>query len=139
MDNGTEPIADEEILYRRVPAGWYSPAAGLNAQAFAPHKTNDSTGLSVYRDKYKSIEEAAKGRPGKSYYVAVLRAGDLRKKGIQVLPRPQPGDPGHAELPDLNRGNRKTDETLQRQHILVDLSLRVEGAFRHPAHDNDGE
>ena len=40
---------------------------------------NDVTGLSVSRAKYKSIQDAAKGLRGKAYYVAVLRAGDLRQ------------------------------------------------------------
>lgn len=65
MVNGTETIADDELLYRRVPesTGWYDPATGvLDSRTFAPHKTNDATGLSVSRAKYKSIEEAAKGR-----------------------------------------------------------------------------
>jgi len=133
VDNGTEPIADDELLYRRVPAstGWYDPATGLlNPEAFAPHKTHDVTGLSVSRAKFKSIEEAAKGRPGKLYYVAVLRAGDLRRIGIEVVPRAQPDDPAHAELPDLNSGNRKADETLERQRLMAEeLRPRVEGLF----------
>ena len=131
MGNGTEPIADEELLYRRVPesTGWFSPATGLSPQAFAPHKTSDATGLSVVRAKFKSVEEAAKGRPGKSYYVAVLRAGDLRRHGIEIVPRPLPGDEGHAELPDLNAGRRKAVETLERQRIIPELCLKVEGPF----------
>ena len=131
MDDGTEPIADEELLYRRVPAstGWYSSITGLNSEAFAPRK-EDLTGLSVSRQKYKSAEAAAKGRPGKWYFVAVLRAGDLREKGIEVVPAPRDGDPGHAELPDLNAMNRKTDETIERQRILAEeLCLGVEGPF----------
>ena len=134
MDNGVEPIADEELLYRRVPTGWYDPATALlKSEAFAPHKSNDVTGLSVSRAKYKSLEEAARGRPGKSYYVAVLRAADLRRNGIRFVPRPgvpDGYDPAHAELPDLNSGNRKSDETLERQRLLAEeLCLRVEGPF----------
>jgi hypothetical protein len=131
VEDSTDPIDDEELLYRRVPAstGWYSPEAGLSPQAFAPHKTLDATGLSVYRGKYKSVEDVARGRPGRSYYVAVLRAGDLRAKGIEVVPRPAPGDPGHAELCQLHSRNRKTAETLERQRILAAVCLRVEGPF----------
>lgn len=131
VDDGTEPVADDELLYRRVsvPSGWYSPETGLKANAFAPHKTEDATGLSVDRAKYKTIEQAAKGRAGKSNYVAVLRAGDLRQRGIEVVPRPQPGDPGHAELPDLNSDNRKTDRTRELQRVLVELCRSVEGPF----------
>ncbi len=131
MDNGTEAIADEDLLYRRVPAstGWHDPASGLlKPEAFGPHKTRDPTGLSVSRAKYRTVEEAAQGRPGKSYYLAVLRAADLRQNGIRVIPRPRSNDPGHAELPDLNSSNRKADRTLELQRILVALS-RVVGPF----------
>lgn len=131
MDDGSEPIADEELLYRRVPAstGWYSPESGLKPEAFAPHKIHDATGLSLSRGKYKSAEDAALGQPGKSYYVVVLHAADLRGQGIAVEPQPLPGDPGHAELPGLNSDNRKQDLTLERQRILATLALRVEGPF----------
>jgi hypothetical protein len=106
---GSEPVAPDELLYRRVPLIWYSPDTGLSPQAFDPHKINDTTGLSVSRAKYKTIDQAALGQPGKSYYVAVLRAVDLFQHGIQVVPRPNlPDDPGHAELPDLTAHNRKT-------------------------------
>jgi hypothetical protein len=134
MDEGTEPVGDDEFLYRRISvlSGWYSPETRLKAAAFAPHKTEDQTGLSVWRAKYKTIEQAARGRAGKSYYVAILRAGDLRQRGIEVVPRPQPDDPGHAELPDLNSANRKTDRTRELQRILVELCCSVEGPFASP-------
>ena len=121
MDSGSDPIEDDELLYRRVPAstGWYDTTAGvLKPQAFGPHKTQDITGLSVARAKHKSIGEAARGRPGKSYFVAVLRAGDPRRRGIDVVPRPDlpdgRHDPAHADLPDLNSKTRKASETLER-------------------------
>ena len=137
MDNGTEPIEDDELLYRRVPAstGWYGPdTGGLKSEAFGPHKTRDITGLSVVRAKHKSIKEVARGRPGKSCFVAVLRVGDLRQRGIDVVPRPNlpdgRHDPAHAELPGLNSESRKANQTLEWQRILADeLSLRVEGPF----------
>jgi hypothetical protein len=53
MDDGTEPIADDELLYRRIPVstGYYSPITNeINSQAFAPHKTEDVTGISLYRE-----------------------------------------------------------------------------------------
>lgn len=133
VDDGAEPVADEELLYRRVPAstGWYDPTTGvLRAEAFIPHRNNDETGLSVSRSKYKSIEEAGQGRPGKSYFVAVLRAKDLRENGIQVHPCPLPEDPGHAELPDLTSANRKNDLTLERARLLAEtLTQSVQGPF----------
>ena len=137
MEDGTEPVADDELLYRRIPAsmGWYDAATGtVKLAAFGPHKTRDVTGLSVSRAKYKSAEEAAQGL-GKSYYVAVLRYGDLRENDIIVVPRPDVPDgydPAHAELPDMNAGNREEDATLKRKEILVGLCLRVEGPFESP-------
>jgi len=138
-----DPVANDELLYRRVPASvvpqQYDPATGsLSDQAFAPHKTRDVSGLSVSRAKFKSPEEAARGRPGKSYFVAVLRAGDLRQRGIEVVPQPNlpdgQYDPAHAEWPYLNAANRKSDLTLERQRILAEeLCLRVEGPFETPA------
>ncbi len=130
---GTEPISDEELLYRRIPASLnlYDSAAEprLLPDAFRPH-ANDTTGLSVFRAKYKSAEEAGRGRPGKLYYVAVLRAGDLRARGIEVSPRPLENDPGHAEIPHLNYQDRKTDRVLEWKVALSqELCLRVEGPF----------
>ena len=132
MADPSDPIADDEILFRRVPVsqGWYSLETGiLLPEAFQPHAKNDTTGLSVARKKYKTAKEAAKGRPGKSYFVVKLRAGDLRRLGIAVEPRPLDNDPGHAELPDLNSGNRKTTSTIERQHVLAKNHLGVEGPF----------
>ena len=135
-----DPITDDEILYRRIPAGAnpsrYNPETNtVNDQAFAPHKTNDQTGLSVFRAKSKSIAEVAAGIAGKWYYVAVLRAGDIRSRGIEVQPKPDTAngfDAAHAELPDLNSANQKESKTLEKQKILAELCLRVEGPFLTP-------
>ena len=131
MEDGTDDVADDEFLYRRVPTSthWYEPATGLKPEAFGPHKENDPTGISVSRAKYTAIKAAARGRQGRTYYVAVLRAGDLRHMGIEVEPRPLPGDPGHAELPALNSANRKDDRTLELQRLLADLCTHTEGPF----------
>lgn len=136
MADEIEPIADEELLYRRVPAstGWFDQVSRiLKPEAFGPHKERDRTGISVTRAKFKSIEQAAQGQPGKLYFVAVLRVGDLRKANFIVKSQPNvPGgyDISHAELPQLNAGNYKATETLERQRELAEkLCLRVEGPF----------
>ena len=131
-DDGTEPIGDDEILYRRIPASpdWYDPGKdpSISPQAFKPNK-NDETGISIYRSKYKSAEEAAKGR-GKTYFVAVLRAGDLRKRGIEVLASPEEDDPGHAHIPCLNYAQRREKKAMESREILAyELTLKVEGPF----------
>lgn len=135
MDHDPEPVADDELLYRRVPASmnWYDPATSqLSSQAFAPHKTRDATGISVTRGKYKTLEETGRGRPGKSYYVACLNAGKLKQVGITVEPRPHVPDGydlAHAELPGLNSSNRKAAQTLELQRVLVSLCDRIDGPY----------
>ncbi len=109
--------------------GWWCIESGrLSPEAFDP-LADETTGISVYREKYKSVEEAAMGKSKKGYFVAVFRAGDLRKKGIEVLPRPEPNDPGHAELPELTCCNRLDSETQERKLKLARLWERVEGPF----------
>jgi len=131
--DGTEPIDDAEFLYRRVPDSqrWYDPKTHpqLSPEAFRPQR-HDLTGISLYRDRYKAIEDAAKGREGKRYYVAVLRAGDLRAGGIEVVPRPCENDPGHVEIPGLNYEARKTQQVREwKVRLAHNLTLEVRGPF----------
>ncbi len=128
-DDGTEPIADDELLYRRIPVskGWFSEG-GLSPEAFDPRR-DETTGISVYRDKYKSLEEVGRGKSKTGYYVAEFRAGDLRRHGIEVEPRPEPDEPGHAELPGLTCLNRLEPEALERKVRLARLPLQVHGPF----------
>jgi len=128
--DGTEPIADEELLYRRIPVSmnWYVKGV-LYQDAFEP-RDDETTGISVFRAKYKSLEDAAKGKGKKGYFVAVLGAAELRKSGIRAEPKPTRNDPGHAELPDLTCHNRDTQATQERMVLLATkLTQKVEGPF----------
>lgn len=133
MADGSEPIADHEILFRRIPAsaGFFDPNTDACPSPIAFRPTSrDTSGLSLYRSKYKPIEEAAHGREGKHYFVAVLRAGDLRRLGIEISPRPLEGDPGHCEIAGLTYDNRKTMPFAEWQGLLAEqLCLRIEGPF----------
>ena len=132
MGDGTEPIDDDELLYRRVPLVHFNQSNDPKPtpEAFRPHP-NDTTGLSVSRARYKSVEQVAQNSRNKRYYVAVLRAGDLRANGIAVEPRPKPpDDSGHAELPGLTYDHRKDDCVEEWKVLLAErLCLRVEGPF----------
>jgi hypothetical protein len=133
MLDGTEPIADDEELYRRIPVStnWYDPDtdAPPSPRAFRPHEDRDGTGLSLYRGKFCTPREVAQNDRGKQYYIAVLRAGDLRAHGIEITPAPIPPDKlGHAELPGLRADNRR--DTEETQMLLAErLSVRIEGPF----------
>lgn len=137
MLDGSEPIADHELLYRRIPAatGFYDPQVDPNPSPLAFRPTQqDTTGLSLTRAKYKSLEQAARGREGKQYYVAVLRAGELRRLGMDVVPRPVADDPGHCEIAELSFANRKAMPFAEWQALLAEqLCLRVDGPFPHRA------
>ena len=133
MADGTEPVADHELLYRGIPAasGFYDAEVDPSPSplAFRPTRS-DTSGLSLSRAKYKSIAEAGRGREGKQYFVAVLRAGDLRRLGIEVVPRPVEDDPGHCEIADLTFDNRKAMPFAEWQALLAEqLCLRIEGPF----------
>lgn len=59
------PISDDEILYRRIPAstGWYDPSRtpALEPETFRPNR-NDTSGISLSRQKYSTVEQAARGQ-----------------------------------------------------------------------------
>ena len=128
-DDGTDPVADNEILYRRIPVstGWYA-GGQLSPEAFDP-RADETSGISVYRGKYKVLGDVAKGRSKKGYFVAEVRAGDLRRHRIEIDPRPEPDDPGHAELPGLTCFNRLESEGQERKLLLARLFSRVHGPF----------
>ncbi|MBI4605646.1 MAG: hypothetical protein HY721_27080 [Planctomycetes bacterium] len=133
MGVGEEEIADDELLYRRISENtrWHQGDANapVHRKAFQPNK-GDLEGLSVSRAKYETPEAAAgRGRRGKSYYLAVLKASDLRAADIAVAPKPQEADPGHAELPALRSDNRKSNEVQGLMMQIARLVVRVEGPF----------
>jgi hypothetical protein len=132
--DGSEPITDDELLYRRIPVSqnWYDRAIDEKPSPLAFRPTQfDTTGLSLSRSKYKTIEEAARGAQGKQFFVGVVRCGDLRAVGIEVKPDPKVDDPGHCEIRGLTYATRKTDLSVEWQTLLArELCLRVEGPFQ---------
>lgn len=110
------PVADDELLYRRVPASqnWVSPdAKTVDPLAFRPRES-DSTGLSLGRAVYETPQQAAaRGSKGRQFYIAVLSARRMRAAGIQIAPRPLTADRGHAEVPELTFDNRRTDRARE--------------------------
>ena len=129
----SDPIADDEILYRRVPVSkeWIDEH-GVSAEAFAPRK-DDLTGLSVYRQRFLTLEDAARGASKQGYYVIELRAGDLRNAGIDIVATPLEGVRGHAEIPGLKYENPASNESLEIRQIVADrLIVRIHGPFVPP-------
>jgi hypothetical protein len=122
MGDGTEPIEDDELLYRRIPQQlpYYDPSEGSKPgpKAFRPRK-DDKTGISVFRAKYTTPKQVAMDGCSERYYVAVLCAGDIRANGLDVIPNVSGHAPGHAELPNLTYENRRTDVAEEIQILLA--------------------
>ena len=130
VSSGHEPIDDDELLYRKIPVSmkWYDEY-GVEPVAFRPRK-DETTGISLDREKYRSPQEAAQGRSPDGYWVAVLRVGDLRNEEIEVVPNPIEGNPGHVLLPGINYIDKKKGHVLSWMELLAKkLTLRVEGPF----------
>jgi len=135
--DGNDPVSDDESLFRCVSeqSGWYDPTLDRPVAwtSFRP-RTDDETGLSVWRARYKTPEDVvrARARAGNRYYVLELLAGKLRKNGIVIEPTPTEGGPGHASLTNLNATNYKCNKDWVRalaELIANELVERVHGPF----------
>jgi hypothetical protein len=140
-DDGVEPVADDEVLYRRVPVSmqWYVPDATpqLSPEAFAPRQ-DESEGISLYRAKYKTLAEVAAGKSKKGYYVAKMLASEIRARGITIR-SDDPNDPGHVAVPELNALNHDTNEAQEIKLGLAECAGNmVEGPFLPTPHPNPG-
>ncbi len=129
MGDDSKPIGDDELLYRRIQLVHFDEGRehGPHPNAFRAGK-RDTTGISVFRAEFISPEEVARNDRGKKYYVAELRAGDLREHGIDVVPKPDTDKLGHAELPSLTYENRKDDASEEaRRRLARNLCLKTVG------------
>jgi hypothetical protein len=135
IGDGSEPITDDEIVYRRVSekSGWYNPIdRSIAWEAFRPNK-KDTEGVSVWRAKYKSTAQVAaiQARSEGRYYVIALLAGKLRLAGVTLEPTPIYGL-GHASLVNLNTEHYATRKNAVRELanlIAAELVESVEGPF----------
>lgn len=130
------PIADDEILYRRIPNVWYTgdPEQPIAPEAFTP-KQHDANGISLWRARFKSAQATAlqHARPGKRYYVAAIRAVRIRQLGLEVVASPSEGGEGHASIPRMNYENRKLPETKEyARRLAFELPHEILGPFDAP-------
>jgi hypothetical protein len=139
LQSGDKPVGDNEIIYRRIPLVWCDQKQGLvKIEAFKPGE-QDVTGLSVSRAKYRQrAADTARNTRGKQYYIASLKVSELRKHGIDVVPRPLHSDnpehpehdPSHAEIPQLTYQARKSDRCMEIMHLLATvLCDSVDGPY----------
>lgn len=129
--DGTEPIDDAEVLLRRIPAAFRAdPVGPPQLDAFLPHRTRDPDGLSVTRRKYALPEAVGRTAPaGKACYVGCLTASLIRSVGLDVVPDPQPANPGHAVIVGLDSASRGDPNTRLKAKRLLDGCTDLAGPF----------
>lgn len=122
------PIDDGEILYRRIPVSqeWYKDGI-VYGEAFEP-RIEESSGISLFRKRFKTIEVVARGKSKKGYYVASLKVADIRAAGLAVVPQPDTADgwdDSHVEIPNLNASIRRTNRAEELQSMLAEIAGRL--------------
>lgn len=100
MEAGREDLGDDAFVVRRV---WVSQcpegASGRPPElAFRPSSSDDD-GLSVWVETSDAVTRFGDD-PQKQYFVARMRVGDVRKRGMTFE---RSGEPGHYVIPDVNR------------------------------------
>ena len=125
MADPVDHVDNEEILYRRVPFGWFDRRVSPNptADAFRPHPTADTDGLSFERARYKTPEDVAVGRSKYPYHVAEVRVSDLRALGLTISVTEN--DPSHVLVPELNSANYKSDRTYEVAQIIAERHATI--------------
>ena len=132
-----DPIQPDEIILRRIPesqVGTDDPRWPLPA-GFDPHRTNDTDGLSVYREKHHSPEQVAgfRTKGTKPTWVARISAKSIIDLGLTLIPDPRgpeyglPARPGHALIKEINSDHRKSDKVAEWKQGLVSKVIDVAG------------
>ena len=125
-------IADEEVLYLRIPPGsdWFQPPDRITTANYKLDTRKDELGLSVYRASVVSANSVL-ARPDAipDSFLVSATIGDIRglKNGIgdplnlDVIPVNDAHDPGHAEI----RGPKPGRLTKSTSKALRDLFQRI--------------
>ena len=124
MPGDEQILDDDDVVYRRIPYNMFDSSidAVPSPQSFQPHRENDTDGISLWCANSKTPEEAASGLSRKPYHVVEVRVGDIRARGLSVV---VDSDDGHAVIPELNSGNRKSDQTGEHCVALAHELSRV--------------
>ena len=123
-------IADDEVLYRRIPPGkdWFEPPDRISSFNFK--LPPDKLGISVYRAitvDVAGVLSAPRAIPGSG--VARATAGQIRAAqdgngnplALDVVPVDDENDPGHAEIrgPALKERPKIAAKALRKMFTLA--------------------
>ena len=127
MPTQTDPVSENEYVYRKVLKQWHDafppfPDARIDRQAFRP-TPDDTTGLSVSRALFvepEQLDRDKNGNPGR-YYIARLHVEKILGLGLSVEPDPMDWPPGHALIPEIRYG-LKGQEKKWSKNIQLELA-----------------
>ena len=128
-----QPLADDEILFRRIPAKpeFYDPVGGIRELAVKPTQ-NDTDGLSLSRECVGPAGTAATGPAGREFFVASFRVSELIGRiGLTVVADRD----DHAVITDLTHDLRRSkdpavgDRLTEMYKQLVRAVVEVTGPF----------
>lgn len=102
---------------------------------FDPHRTKDTDGLSVYREKYHTPEQVAgfRTKGTKPTWIARLQAKSITDLGLTLKPDPRrpedglPARPGHSLIVEMNSAARKSNAVEQWKQQLLSSVIDVDG------------
>jgi hypothetical protein len=114
-----DPISDDEYLFRRIPA-WLAyvdiDRGTVSPNAFSQGK-KDLEGLSFYREQFvdaKTLAMSPEHERG-NYFVAKIRAAEMRKLGLTLTPNPMPPLLGHTLVPELRKDAHGGNKVIQKK------------------------
>jgi hypothetical protein len=134
------PVQDDEFLYRKVAVSRNLVNAEngeVDSNAFKPDRERDTDGTSMDRahstayPEFRTPQQAGTGPSRSGYYVVSHRVRDLRARGIDVIARPTPENPGHVVLPGLRADNRKTNDAVEIMDFLARNVVQIFGPFNY--------
>ena len=121
-----DTVADDEVIYRHVPGGptWQAPPDNRISSINCRLRPNE-TGLSVSRAAIMSATEvmARLGNPATGSKIAAVAVAEVRAIGLEVVPAPLDGNPGHAEI-------RSATADLARKEVQRQLALSFAMSIR---------
>jgi len=123
----TDPIADDEVIFRHIPGGtlFQAPGPRITNKNFELRTQRQETGVSVSRGGVDSAADvmARRGDPQTGSLVAAATAGDIRALGLEVVPAAFDDDPGHSEIRSATASldDLTTRRALAKVFAFVDL------------------
>lgn len=130
MKDEQAPLSDDEYVYRRVLKEHVDERLPMpvTVAGFRPTK-DDEQGISVYRAEFVTPEQVDQaGRRSGSYYIVKLRVGDIRARGMDVVPHTMKPLPGHALIPELRPGLSGADKRRYKE-LRLSLTQLASHAF----------